>query len=299
MEMKKKDRKPVKEFVDAISEYPKLLEMAQKIEGLICQLGIHASGFCFYNGDINDYCCAMKAPNGLEITQWDLHDAEYAGSLKIDLLSIEALDKIHACMNLLIEDKLMEWQGDLRSTYVKYLHPDIINQSNPDMWKALYQLQIIDAFQMDTQVAKNALRMIRPNSTLELSEVNAMMRLMPEKGAITPIEEYVKYKNDPGLLRKEIDELKGDATHKEILYNFLKEYNGVPSTQESIMYLAMIPELTNFTFNDSNYLRKVCAKKLTKKIPELKEKVYSAGRNNGVSDDILDYMWKQIVRQLG
>ena len=117
-----KGRRPVKELIEEMNKFPNFLEACLALEGLVCQVGIHASGVCLYNTDIWDYSCSMKAPNGMEITQWDLHDAEYAGSLKFDLLSVEAADKIHNCIDLLIEDGLMEWQGDLRSTGRELVH---------------------------------------------------------------------------------------------------------------------------------------------------------------------------------
>ena len=297
---KEKDRQPIQLLIDEGKKYPGLLETAMKIEGLIVQVGIHASGIVFYNGDIDEYSCMMKAPNGLPITQWDLHQAEYAGSLKFDLLSVEALDKIHTCMNLLIKDGYMKWQGTLRDTYLKYLHPDVLHYNEPEMWKLLANNQILDAFQMDTTVAKQSNKIIHPMTVPELAAVNSLMRLMPEKGNKTPVEEYVDYKAHPEKLKKEIEALRGDERQKHVLYDFLKTYNGVPSSQESVMYLSMIPELTNFTFGEANKLRKLISKKQMDKINDFRKKFFEKGRKNNVSDEILSFIWdKQIKRELG
>ena len=228
-----KDRKPVKQLIEEGKNHLGLLETALKLEGLIVQVGIHASGVIFYNGEVDEYSCSMKAPNGLDITQWDLHEAEYAGSLKFDLLSVEALDKIHACINLMIDDGLMEWKGSLRQTYLDYLHPDVLKYDVPEMWQLLADNRILSAFQMDTVVAKQSNRLIHPTSVPELAAVNSLMRLMPEKGGKTPVEEYVEYKLNPDKLKDEITALEGTDEQKKVLYNFLKGYNGVPSSQES------------------------------------------------------------------
>ncbi len=295
-----KDRKPIKALIEEGKKNPGLLETALKLEGLIVQVGIHASGVIFYNGEVDEYSCSMKAPNGLDITQWDLHEAEYAGSLKFDLLSVEALDKIHTCMNLLLKDKLINWKGSLRQTYLEYLHPDVLKYNIPEMWQLLADNRILSAFQMDTVVAKQSNRVIHPTSIPELAAVNSLMRLVPEKGGKTPVEEYVEYKLKPNLLREEIMALKGEDNQKQILYDFLKTYNGVPSSQESVMYLSMIPELTNFTFGEANKLRKLISKKQMNKITEFREIFFEKGRKNNVSDEILSFIWdKQIKRQLG
>ena len=77
-----KGRKPVAAFVNGIKEYPGLLDIITKIEGLIKNRSIHASGVNFYdNDDPYDTACFMKATNGSIITQYSLHDAEYCGKL--------------------------------------------------------------------------------------------------------------------------------------------------------------------------------------------------------------------------
>ena len=45
----------------------------------------------------------MKTSSGDIITQYDLHKLEEVSLIKIDLLSIEALDRIRACLDLLTE----------------------------------------------------------------------------------------------------------------------------------------------------------------------------------------------------
>ena len=295
-----KDRKPITQLVNEFKKYPELLEVSLGIEGLVCQTGIHASGVCLYNTDIWDYSCSMKAPNGVEITQWDLHDAEYAGSLKFDLLSVESADKIHKCMELLLKDGLMEWQGSLRKTYVKYLHPDVLKRTGEDLWEKSYDMSVIDLFQLEGNTGRQALSIIKPTSLPELAAINSLMRLMPDKGKKTPSEEYAYYKQHPEKLKEEIDRLNGTVKEKEILYNFLKQYHGVCESQENIMLLSMIPEFTNFSYKEANALRKLISKKKMSEIPIFREKFMEAGRKNGCSQGILDYLWDvQVHRQLG
>jgi DNA polymerase-3 subunit alpha len=80
--------KPITTFINEIAQYPGLLEIAQGIEGLISRRGIHASGIIMFDEDPYERCCFMKAPNGNITTQFDLHDAEYAGNVKYDLNEI-------------------------------------------------------------------------------------------------------------------------------------------------------------------------------------------------------------------
>lgn len=297
---KEKDRKPIKQLIEEFKHYPGFLEMTQAIEGLVCQMGIHACGLVVFNVPVYTYNAMMKAPNGTEVTQFDLGDTEYMGGLKMDCLSVEALDKIHTTLDLLLEDNLIEWQGDLKSTYDKYLHPDVLERNAKEMWEKIWRNEIIDIFQMDSTVGKQSLSLVKPVSIPQMAAVNSLMRLMPEKGQKTPTEEYVMYKQHPELIKKEIDDLNATDKEKEILYNFMKDYTGVLESQESAMLAVMIPEFTAYDVPHANKIRKIIAKKKMKEINSARAEYFQIGAERGVSEDILKYIWDvQIKRQLG
>ena len=294
-----KDRKPIKQLINEFKKYPGYLEVVKGIEGLVCQMGIHACGNVIFNVPVYTYNAMMKAPNGTEVTQFDLGDTEYMGGLKMDCLSVEALDKIHVTLDLLLEDNLIEWQGDLKATYDKYLHPDVLERDEPEMWHKIWRNEIIDIFQMDSTVGKQSLSLIKPENIPQMAAVNALMRLVPEKGAKTPTEEYVIYKQHPELIKKEIYELNATDEEKEILYDFMKDYTGVLESQEGAMLAVMLP-FTNYDVPHANKIRKIIAKKKMKEIASARAEYFQTGLDNGVSEDILKYIWDvQIKRQLG
>ena len=263
-------------------------------------VAVHNCGRLLYNGNVFDMNALATTPNGTRVSQFDLGDSEKMGSIKYDFLSTDALDKIHSCMNLLMKDGYIEWQGSLRETYNKYLHPDVLDRATPEMWDMLNKGKIISAFQMDSIVAKQTLASIHPSSLLELAATNSLMRLVPEKGHKSPAEEYVEYKKNPQKLKDEIYALNGTNKEKEILYNYLKKYNGVLESQENMMQITMIPEFTNFSFSDASRLRKIVAKKKLKEIDSFRQYFIETGLKNGCSEDILKYIWDvQIKRQLG
>ena len=295
-----KDRKPIKQLIDEFEKYPGFLDVVKGIEGLVCQLGIHACGNVIFNVPVYTYNAMMKAPNGTEVTQFDLGDTEYMGGLKMDCLSVEALDKIHTTLDLLLADNLIEWQGSLKATYDKYLHPDVLDRTDKKMWKMIWDNKIIDIFQMDSTVGKQSLALIKPENIPQMAAVNSLMRLVPEKGAKTPTEEYVIYKQHPELIKKEIDDLNATDEEKNILYNFMKDYGGVLESQESAMLAVMIPEFTNYDVPHANKIRKIIAKKKMKEIASARQEYFETGAANGVSEDVLKYIWDvQIKRQLG
>jgi len=147
-----KGLKPVHSLVSELKKYPKVQEVALAIEGLINKRSVHASGVYIYNNGFLEKSGCMRAPSGQLVTCWDMDDADYAGSLKFDMLTIENLDRIRVTMNLLLEDGLMEWQNSLKATYDKYLHPDVLDCETPGMWEMIGRGEVISLFQFSTSI---------------------------------------------------------------------------------------------------------------------------------------------------
>lgn len=138
----------IRSFKDEMDKNPKLWQVASAIEGLVTRLGCHASGVLALNEPVWHTNGVMKTSKGILVTAWDLEDTEQTGGVKYDYLTVQALDKIRTCMNLLLEDERIEWKGSLRATYNAYLHPDVINYDDKGMWDSLYRREIPSCFQL-------------------------------------------------------------------------------------------------------------------------------------------------------
>ena len=281
-------------------QYPDIWEVAQGIEGLINRRGRHACGVLPVNSDFTDYNAIMKAPDGGLVSQWELHDSEDMGGMKFDALTTDFLDRIHTCMNLLIEYGHMEWQGDLRSTYNYYLYPSRIHYDDPKMWDLAIENKVSSLFQFDTPVGLQTIKLIKPHSLGELAQANSLMRLMPEGKDETPSEEYVKYKNNMELFNEEIEHLHSTEKEKAALHEILDPLYGVADGQEAAMRLLMHPDLFGFSIKEGHGARKLIAKKKIKEITAYGENLFKIGQEKGLSYDTIHYIWDvQIGRQLG
>ena len=117
---------------EMLENYPELWKVAQAIEGLICRVGIHAGGVIFVDEPFYETTALMRSPKGEIITQFDLHDAEDASLIKYDILSVEALDKIHNCLELLKADGRIE--GDtLKEMYENTIGVYKLERDTPEM----------------------------------------------------------------------------------------------------------------------------------------------------------------------
>lgn len=296
-----KERKPVQEFIDGINKHENWLNVAMKIEGLVNKRSIHASGAILFNEEYYKTNAIMTAPNGTHVTQFSLEDCEAVSNMKFDLLTIEGLDKIRVTLDMLLEDNVIEWQGSIRKTYNKYLHPTAVDITSSNVYDLIGSDSITDLFQFSTEIGIQTVKRTRPANLIELASANSLMRLMGSgHGAETPIDSFIRFKNDINEWYKELHAHNLSDDEIGTLEKHLLSLNGVADTQESIMLLSMDKKIAGFSIQEANKLRKVIAKKKAEEIEEIKEKFYKKGRELGNRLEILDYVWNvQIVRQLG
>jgi len=284
----KKGRERVPEFVNEVKKYPGLLETALAFEGMIVSSGVHAGALNVLKGDFTETGSLMVSANGATISQFDLHQAEYVGDLKFDLLSIDALECIRTCMELLIKNGYMEWKGSLRETYNYYLGYDALEKTNKEMWSLLPNM--VNAFQYDSRAGRDALNKIGATNLTELTLANGLMRLAVPSGE-QPMDMYVRY-------RKNINDWYEDMTtygipqnEQEILKELLGNYCGMMIAQSTMMSVLMDKRVCGFTLKEADKARKAVAKKSPEALAETEKMLYEKGYACGRSKAFLDYLW--------
>lgn len=294
-----KDLPPVPNFEEKFNKYPGLLDAVRKIEGLSSNASIHASALYVFNNGYLPQNSLMMAPNGTKITAFNMHDSDDQGALKMDVLRTDAQSKIAKCLDLLLKDKQIEWQGSLRATYDKYLHPDVLEYKNPEMWKQMADGSIQNLFQMDSPVGSVAMAKARPENIRQLAEINSIMRLQAEEGE-QPIDRYVRFRNDIQEWYKEMEDFGLVKEEMDILEKYLLQSNGVSGSQEVLMQILMDPSISNFTLKEANAARKAISKKLRDQIVQLEKDFYKKGEDLFTRKVFLDYVWEKCIKpQLG
>lgn len=284
-----KGRKPVKSFITTVNQYPGLLDIITRIQGLVNKRSSHASGVILFDENIYDTAAVMRTPKGALITQWDLHDQEAAGSVKYDFLLTSVQDIIIQTIELLQQDGVIEQDLTLREIYNKYLHPSVLPQDDKKMWDALANGDVLGCFQFDSSVGAQAAKKIKPQNPMEMADANGLMRLMTaEPGAESPLDKYVRFKNNTELWYKEMDINGLTQQEQEALERHFARSYGVPPSQEQMMTALQDKDICGFTLSEANAARKIVGKKLMNKIPELRDKVYE----RATSEAMGKYVWK-------
>lgn len=279
------------QFINEINKYEGMLDLVMYIEGIVCGKGVHPAAMVIMEEDYYKYVPTMKSKGGELVTQHDLHDTEYRGGLKYDLLVLKTLDEVRTGLELLIQYNKIEWQGNLKDTYYKYLHPDVLEYEDPEMWRLLHEQRVIDIFQFDGNVGAQAMKKVKPVTLAQAISANSLMRISVDEGE-QPIDRFKRFKNDISLWYKEMRDFGLSEEHIKILEPHLLPLYGVADTQEAAMKLAMDPKIGGFTIGQAHKLRKAIAKSYAKDLLEGIKKLFYSAADRGIDKVLLDYVWE-------
>ena len=284
-------------FINEVNNYPGLLDIMMGIQNLVNKRSSHASGVIFMDEDPYEFGSFMRTPKGEIITAFDLHDSEALGMTKYDFLVTEVQDKLVQTIKFLQENNEIESDLTLREIYDKYFHPNVLPLDDKKIWENIQNGSILNIFQFDSDVGAQAAKKIKPATILELADANGLMRLMTsEQGQETPMEKYIRFKNNINLWYQEMRY--AGLTEDEIksVEPYFKDSYGVPPSQEQLMRMLMDENICSFSLKDANAARKIVGKKQMSKIPELKQQVL----NQAKSQNLGQYIWKNgIGPQMG
>lgn len=287
---------PIPLFIQQMNQYPELWEVAQKVEGLVCRIGEHAGGVIFVDEEFTNSTGLMKVPNGDTVTQFDLHDCEDASLIKIDLLSVEALDKMHVCLDLLCDQGYIDRYPTLRETYEKYLGIYNLEREAPEMWEMVWNHEIQALFQMEKQSGIQGIALTKPESVDDLAVLNSVIRLMAqEKNAEQPLNKYARFKENIDLWYEEMNRYGLTADEMKLLEPLLKSSYGICESQEKFMSLVQLPECGGLNLGWADRLRKSIAKKNPAEYEQLTKEYFENADKKGLSKNLCNYVWNVLV----
>ena len=288
---------PIKQFVYEMTEnYPEIWEVARKIEGLVCRMGIHAGGVIFVDEPFTNSTALMRAPDGTIVTAFDLHDCEDVSLIKYDALSVEAMDKIHNCIDLICDYGYAERKPTLRETYEDLIGIYNLERDDLKMWEMTWKHKIFSLFQMEQQSGIQGIALTHPKSVDDLAVLNSVIRLMaPEKGAEQPLNKFARFKEDIGLWYQEMESYGLTEEEMKILEPVVKISYGICESQEKFMQLVQLPECGGFNLTWADKLRKSIAKKNPAEYEKLTKEFFEETSKKGLSKNLCNYVWNVLV----
>lgn len=241
-----------------------VLENAEKLEGTVRNVGIHACGVIIGKDDLENYIpiCTSKDAE-LIVTQYEGSLMEEVGMLKMDFLGLKTLSIIKDCVENIKKSKGV----------------DIDINSVPLDDKKTFELyskgHTSGIFQFESPGMKKYLKELKPNRFEDLIAMNALYRPGPM--------EYI-----PNYINRKHGKEKIVYDHPD-MEEYLKETYGITVYQEQVMLLAQ--KLAGFTKGEADMLRKAMGKKIKKMLDELKTKFIDGCIKNNIKEDTANKIW--------
>ncbi|WP_126444002.1 DNA polymerase III subunit alpha [Sulfuricystis multivorans] len=263
----------INERLSQEEELAELWALAEKLEGLTRNVGMHAGGVLIAPGKLTDFCPLYSADGGAEhvvtVSQFDKDDVEKAGLVKFDFLGLRTLTIINEAVRFVkevegIEVKLEALPLDDKETYDK-----IFKTANTTA-----------VFQFESRGMKETLLQARPDCLEDLIALNALYR----PGPMDFIPSFIARKHG----RERV------VYPHPCLEKVLKPTYGIMIYQEQVMQTAQVA--ANYTLGGADLLRRAMGKKKPEEMAKQRAIFVAGCAQNGIDEakanEIFDTMEK-------
>ena len=136
--------------------------MARAFEGTPRQMGVHASGILVTPMPVTDMFPARIDKNGIAVSLYTGPQLEELGTVKYDFLGLK---------NISIIQDAIDHINDIDSIDDLYEKVDL---EDPKVWKLISNKQTEGVFQIESNMMKGIIDIIKPDSFEDLNAINAL-----------------------------------------------------------------------------------------------------------------------------
>jgi DNA polymerase III subunit alpha len=252
-------------------EVAELLALAERVEGMVRNIGMHAGGVLIAPGRITDFCPLYMQPGSdSAVSQYDKDDVEAIGLVKFDFLGLATLTIL-----------------EMAKEFIVARHPD---QKDFDFAKIAlddrgsYQLlsegKTVAVFQLESRGMQGMLRDAKPSVFEDIIALVALYR----PGPMDLIPSFCARKHG----REEVE-----YPHP-LMEGVLKETYGIMVYQEQVMQVAQI--VGGYSLGGADLLRRAMGKKKPEEMAKHRvifaEGAAQKGIDAGKANEIFDLMEK-------
>ncbi|KPQ07381.1 MAG: DNA polymerase III alpha subunit DnaE [Rhodobacteraceae bacterium HLUCCA12] len=232
----------------------RLLDYAQKIEGLLRNASTHAAGVVIGDRPLDELVPLYRDPRSdMPATQFNMKWVEQAGLVKFDFLGLKTLTVIQNAIDLL----------KLRGID---LNIERIPLDDPKTYELYASARTVAVFQVESSGMMDALRRMKPTCIEDIVALVALYR----PGPMENIPTYCEVKNG----QKELESIHPSIDH------ILKETQGIIVYQEQVMEIAQV--MAGYSLGGADLLRRAMGKKIAEEMAKERPKFIDGAVNNGV-----------------
>lgn len=181
------DAMKVPAFADFIAKHDLLSKLLAPLIGVVRSTGQHAGGVCIADVPVANAVPVVRAgakEGGNIVTGFGESGAERAlesiGFVKFDFLATDTVDHISLCARSLYEEHLANGGQPWVKPGELLLYPEQIphfTENDPNVMKAIFHTGNTDGiFQMEEQIGKQMVQLVKPDTVDEVSDISTMIR---------------------------------------------------------------------------------------------------------------------------
>ena len=252
-------------------EVAELLALAERVEGIVRNVGMHAGGVLIAPGKITDFCPLYMQPGSdSAVSQFDKDDVEAIGLVKFDFLGLATLTILE-----LAKDFIRARHASQREFQLEDIPLD-----DARAFQLMSQGKTVAVFQLESPGMQRMLRDAKPSQFEDVIALVALYR----PGPMDSIPSYCARKHG----REPVEYL------HPLMKETLEETFGVMTYQEQVMEVAQ--RLGGYSLGGADLLRRAMGKKKPEEMAKHRaifaDGAAQKGVGAGVASEIFDLMEK-------
>jgi DNA polymerase III subunit alpha len=260
----------LKERYENEEEVKQLMDLAQQVEGIARNIGMHAGGVLIAPGKLTDFCplYTQGGESGV-VSQYDKDDVEAVGLVKFDFLGLTTLTIL-----------------DRAVRYIKQLDPALADfdlarlpLNDRASYELLTKAKTVAVFQLESRGMQGMLKDARPDRFEDIIALVALYR----PGPMDLIPDFCRRKHGEAF------DYPDPRTE-----GILSETYGIMVYQEQVMQMAQV--IGGYSLGGADLLRRAMGKKKAEEMAEHRQIFRNGAAKNGLSeqkaDEIFDLMEK-------
>nr|WP_297357464.1 DNA polymerase III subunit alpha [uncultured Caldimonas sp.] len=255
-------------------EVAELLALAERVEGMVRNIGMHAGGVLIAPGKITDFCPLYMQPGSdSAVSQYDKDDVEAIGLVKFDFLGLATLTILEMAKEFIIQRHPEQKDFDFAK----------IPLDDRASYQLLSEGKTVAVFQLESRGMQGMLRDAKPSVFEDIIALVALYRpgpmdLIPSFCARKHGREEVVY---PHPLMKEV----------------LEETYGIMVYQEQVMQVAQ--RLGGYSLGGADLLRRAMGKKKAEEMAKHRVLFAEGAAKNGINADLANEIFDLMEKFAG
>jgi DNA polymerase-3 subunit alpha len=245
----------------------RLLEIAQKLEGLFRHASTHAAGMVIGDRPLDELVPLYRDPkSSFPITQFNWKLVEAAGLVKFDFLGLKTLTVLKKAVDLIKRGRGIDI--DLAK----------VPLDDKKSYEMLARADTVGVFQLEGTGMRESLKRLRPDRFEDIIAMVALYRPGPMD-------------NIPTYINRKHGEEPVDCLHP-MLEPILKETYGVIIYQEQVMQIAQV--MAGFSLGEADLLRRAMGKKDQGEMTRQRSRFIEGALKNGVKRADAEYIFELV-----